>query len=432
MRASSLLGIATLFSAALMSIAGTSCGTTTAAPDGGAGAGGYSGEDPGNGGNVQVSGGGGNPGSGASGAPNTGSGGGSSVGAGGATSGASGSGSSAGGSSGGAPDPVGGAGGSGEGGAAVGGEGGAAVGGDSGAGGDGAGGDGGALAPVLPPPQGALLGAHVGTGSLAELEATLGRKLAVVHKFYAWSDDWPTWVRATLQGGQIPLVTWETWTGGVGIPFDDILAGTHDAMIRTRAQAAKAIGRRFFLRWGHEMNGNWYPWDGTHNGANAAATAKFVSVYRHLHDLFVAEGAANVLWVFCPNFESVPSAAWNQWASYYPGDAYVDWMGFDGYNRGTSEAGSTWRTFTQVTGTIYAGLAAKGKPIVIAETASTEVGGDKAAWIRALLPALRGSYPAVKALVWFHMNKSTDWRVDSSTAARTAFVAMANDTYFNP
>jgi beta-mannanase len=155
-------------------------------------------------------------------------------------------------------------------------------------------------------------------------------------------------------------------------------------------------------------------------------------VYRHLHDLFVAEGAANVLWVFCPNFESVPSAAWNQWASYYPGDAYVDWMGFDGYNRGTSEAGSTWRTFTQVAGTLYAGLAAKGKPIMIGETASTEVGGDKAAWIRAVLPALRGSYPAVKALVWFHMNKSTDWRVDSSATARTAFVAMANDPYFNP
>jgi hypothetical protein len=69
---------------------------------------------------------------------------------------------------------------------------------------------------------------------------------------------------------------------------------------------------------------------------------------------------------------------------------------------------------------------------MIPETASTEVGGDKAAWIRAILPALRGSYPAIKALVWFHMNKETDWRVDSSAAARDAFVPMANDPYFNP
>ena len=36
----------------------------------------------------------------------------------------------------------------------------------------------------------------------------------------------------------------------------------------------------------------------------------------------------------------------------------------------------------------------------------------------------------VKALVWFHMNKETDWRVDSSTSARDAFVPMAADPYF--
>ena len=300
----------------------------------------------------------------------------------------------------------------------------------------GAGGNGAAagddLGPLLTPAQGALLGAHVGTGTLAELEATLGRKLAVVHKFYAWRDNWPSWVATTLQGGQIPLVTWEPWTGGVGIPLDEILGGTHDAMLRERARAAKAVAARFFLRWGHEMNGNWYPWDGFHNGKNAAAVAKYVAAYRHLHDLFTAEGASNVIWVFCPNFESVPRDDWNKWTGYYPGDAYVDWMAFDGYNRGTSEDGSTWRSFATVTGLIYPGLAAKGKPIMIAETASTEDGGDKAAWIKAILPALRSSFPAIKALIWFHTIKSTDWRVDSSAASRAAFVPLANDPYFNP
>jgi hypothetical protein len=34
--------------------------------------------------------------------------------------------------------------------------------------------------------------------------------------------------------------------------------------------------------------------------------------------------------------------------------------------------------------------------------------------------------------VWFDTNKETDWRMDSSTAAKTASVAMANDPYFNP
>jgi beta-mannanase len=180
------------------------------------------------------------------------------------------------------------------------------------------------------------------------------------------------------------------------------------------------------------MNGNWYPWDGSHNGASAAAATKYIAAYRHVHDVFSGAGATNVLWVFSPNVDSVPGDAWNQWSNYYPGDGYVDWMGFDGYNWGTVMTGTSWRTFTNMTSAIYAGLAAKGKPIMIPETASTELGGDKGAWITAVLPALKTSFPAIKALVWFHMNKETDWRIDSSPQARDAFVPMARDAYFNP
>jgi beta-mannanase len=278
-----------------------------------------------------------------------------------------------------------------------------------------------------------LLGAFVGTGTIAQLETTLGRRLAISHNFYGWTDDWTTWVRSTFTNGYIPLVTWEAWmNGSVGVPLDEIINGAHDTLIRNRAQAAQSIGQKFFLRWGHEMNGNWYPWDGFHSGANAAATAKYIAAYRHIHDLFVAAGATNVLWVFSPNVDSVPGDAWNQWSNYYPGDSYVDWMAFDGYNWGTVQAGSSWRAFTAITGTIYAGLAAKGKPIMIPEMASAEQGGDKAAWIAAILPALKASYPALKAFVWFHMNKETDWRIDSSPQARDAFVPMARDPYFNP
>jgi beta-mannanase len=151
-----------------------------------------------------------------------------------------------------------------------------------------------------------------------------------------------------------------------------------------------------------------------------------------VHDIFTAAGATNVLWVFSPNVDSVPGDAWNQWSNYYPGDDYVDWTAFDGYNWGTVQAGSSWRSFTAMTGTIYAGLTAKGKPIMIPETASAEQGGDKAAWIADILPSLRTSFPGIKAFVWFHMNKETDWRVDSSPQARDRFVTLARDAYFNP
>ena len=71
-----------------------------------------------------------------------------------------------------------------------------------------------ALSGPLAPAQGALLGAFVGTGTVAQLEATLGRKLAVSHNFFGWNDDYTSWVRSTLAGGYIPLVTWEPWVGG--------------------------------------------------------------------------------------------------------------------------------------------------------------------------------------------------------------------------
>ena len=315
------------------------------------------------------------------------------------------------------------------------GAGGAAGSGGSGAGGSGAGGGGagsnGASA-LLVPAQGALLGAFVGTGTLAGFEAELGRKVAINHNFVGWTDDFTTMLSGLATGGRIPLVTWEAWENSVGAPLTDIIGGTYDSMITARAQAVKAFGQKFFLRWGHEMNGNWYPWDGANNGANLAATTTFISAYRHIHDLFVAAGATNALWVFCPNVDSVPGDSWNQWQNYYPGDAYVDWMGLDGYNWGTVQSTSTWQTFHTIVSRIYPSLAAKGKPIMIPETASTELGGDKAAWIAGILPSLEAMFPGIKALVWFQMNKETDWRIDSSPASQAAFVPMANDPYFNP
>jgi beta-mannanase len=272
----------------------------------------------------------------------------------------------------------------------------------------------------------------VGSGTVDQLETTLGRKLAILHSFFGWSDDWVARVPSDLSGGRIPLITWETWNNGVGVSLDDIASGVHDTLIRARATAAKNVGQKFFLRWGHEMNGNWYPWDGSHNGANASAAAKYISVYRHIHDIFASVGASNVIWIFCPNADSVPGDAWNQWPNYYPGDAYVDWMGFDGYNWGTSQATSTWQSFTSIASRIYPSLAAKNKPIIIPETASAEVGGDKAAWLASIAPAFESSYPSIKALVWFHMNKETDWRLDSSTATRSAALTLVKDAYFNP
>ena len=68
---------------------------------------------------------------------------------------------------------------------------------------------------------------------------------------------------------------------------------------------------------------------------------------------------------------------------------------------------------------------------MIGEFASTEVGGNKAAWITDAAARMKSSYPQLRAFAWFNMNKETDWRVESSTASLNAFkTAFGADAYF--
>jgi hypothetical protein len=271
---------------------------------------------------------------------------------------------------------------------------------------------------ILEPASGALLGHYYGAGSIAQTTAKLGRTLPVHLTYYAWTDYWTGSVtKADLAAGRIPLVNWEPGK----IDFAKIVDGSLDATIIARANGSKALGKKFFLDFAAEMNG-----DEAWSGNNAPL---YVSAYRHIHDLFVAAGATNVVWVWCPNVTDTGGG--NQTTmDYYPGDTYVDWTGVDGYNWGSTNGG--WQTFQQVFKDIYPLLAAKKKPILIGEMASAPAGGDKGKWIDDIIPTLRASFQLIKGVVWFDANKEADWRISSSPASEASFIRMAKDPYFNP
>jgi hypothetical protein len=273
---------------------------------------------------------------------------------------------------------------------------------------------------ALIPPNGALLGHYYGTGTIAETDARIGRKPAIHLSYYNWDDDWAgaAATREDLADGRIPLVNWEP----VDTDFDAIADGRLDTTIRDRARGAKALGSNIFLDFAAEMNEN-EGWGG-HN------PAKYIAAYRHIHDIFVAEGATNVAWAWCPNVTDSPDAPTAM--DYYPGDQYVDWTGVDGYNWGTSLPGFEWQSFPEIFSAIYAQLAVKGKPIIIGETGSDETGGDKAAWIDGIVPALRSEFPLIKALVWFDVDKERHWQINSSPSSLASYQHMAKDPYLNP
>ena len=58
----------------------------------------------------------------------------------------------------------------------------------------------------------------------------------------------------------------------------------------------RALNLPVAISFGHEMNGNWYPW-----GTDQTTAGQFVAAWRHIHDLFAAAGASNVIWVWNPN-----------------------------------------------------------------------------------------------------------------------------------
>jgi len=170
------------------------------------------------------------------------------------------------------------------------------------------------------------------------------------------------------------------------------------------------------LRFAHEMNGDWYPWSESVNGNKPG---DYVRAWKHVHDVLVKAGAKNVHWVWSPNSGGpVPLAG------LYPGGSYVDSLGLDGYNWGTTQTWSSWQAPSNVLGPWLDSLRAiaPGKGITIAETASAETGGSKPDWITALIPYLSGQ-ASVTGFVWFNINKEVDWRIDSSPASSAAFAS---------
>ena len=97
-------------------------------------------------------------------------------------------------------------------------------------------------------------------------------------------------------------------------------------------------------------------------------------VHRRLaacRDLFRADGATNVRWVFNPTSDTY--AQTTDVATIWPGAAYVDVLGIDGYNWGNG-GGLAWTAFTDIFYEQYTRLTALDAtaPVWICEFGSKE------------------------------------------------------------
>jgi hypothetical protein len=256
--------------------------------------------------------------------------------------------------------------------------------------------------------------------------------------FQGWDRDFPKakitdiWRRQML-----PLITWEPrqtvqqhapseeQPGVDGLTLKSIIDGEHDAYLQKYAEDVAALGLPVAIRLGHEMNGPWYPWSEQSNGNHKG---EFVQMWRHVHDIFTAAGATNAIWVWSPSrVDPYPDIDLKQ---LYPGDEYVDWLGMTGYFRYVDQTPSFDRTFGK---TLVALDGVAQKPILLSEVGATESGGNrekKVSWIKQFFEGIKAN-PQIIGFAWFDQSvEGNDWRIESSSAASSAFADGVADPLF--
>ncbi len=279
----------------------------------------------------------------------------------------------------------------------------------------------------LEPDKGVYLGAALDSSQLkgeayAALVAQMtdfghlaGRKQALyVHflqfpndagTFGTWDRDANGWISAATfssacdRVGATPLLTLEPMRPRTLL---DWRAGSPAfEAAKAFAQGAGKWNKPLFIRFGHEMNGSWYPWgewiDKNENQvfdpdeATNFSGANYIQAYRNVASMFRRYAPKAVL-VWCPNSGLVGGGRRDPFRRWYPGDDVVDWVGLDVYERGfflpaanghlwggqfaynlTHDAADDPQTpENESVGfyNIYANI--KRKPILICETAATQ------------------------------------------------------------
>lgn len=249
-------------------------------------------------------------------------------------------------------------------------------------------------------------------------ESAVGRRVAWVYFSHEWShgESFPrataSWIR---ERGSVPFIRLMMRTvAETGLTTDEkayglasIVAGKHDAALAGWGDAAREFGTPLIVEWGTEMNGSWFPWNGRHNGGGARGVSLFRDAYRHVVDVVRSRGATHLTWVFHVNGDDQPSTEWNRFENYYPGDAWVDWVGLSAY--GALSPSDPCPSFVPYADAAVArlGALAPGKPIMVFEFGTTQGGRTCSAtppeWARAALAALVGGrWPSVRGFSWWN------------------------------
>ena len=176
-------------------------------------------------------------------------------------------------------------------------------------------------------------------------------------------------VYGTLSG---PARTGELVNIETTVSWSQVASGGQDANITRWAKALK--GKNVMVSFSHEpmakQNSHW------------GSASSFIAAWKHVVSVFDRQGSTSVKWVWnvTSNSFRVPSSSPEYGAKWYPGDAYVDYVAGEAYNK--VGCGQSNMSFADKIKEIFAFANQHNKKFVTAEFASNAFAG-RAAWLTA-------------------------------------------------
>ncbi|WP_457460667.1 glycoside hydrolase family 26 protein [Streptomyces sp. TE5632] len=301
---------------------------------------------------------------------------------------------------------------------------------------------------LLEPPCGAWFGAFVPhertnlEDRVKAYERRVGRKLDIVYTYH----DMSLREGARREGqllspeeqrvgeDRMLLLSWESkWWGGTKaqqptwkeIADGDLDATVIDVQARRVKDYGQRTGKKVFLSFDLEMDTR-TPDNGT--------PAQYVKAYRHIHDRFRELGVDNVVWTW------IITGYLNHgdlFKGMYPGDEYVDWIGYNQYNYYRCHK-TEWLTFEQTQTATHDWVReniSADKPLMLSEFGSAADDSRperQAEWYARVPPVLKGLDGVKAALQWNHRDPGP--HCDLAVANEAAWESLrevVSDPYLN-
>jgi len=256
-----------------------------------------------------------------------------------------------------------------------------------------------------------------------------------------------TWINSL---GAVPIISWD-WN----VTPASVASGAQDTSLATVASRFAAANYRIILRLWREQNiqsnQNYFTGDTSNTAPQLAQiAADWKAGWQYVVNYFHNYGATNVGFCWCPSEKAnrnnvLSQSGRDQLLATYPGDAYVDWIGADGYNHSRTGVYSTpthdgWSSFNEVFNyhTLgYANLALVDeyttKPFYVWETGSKYDSGTasrKATWFTDIDDVAKDSMPRLQGVQFFDewvSGESNDWRVDHNQIGGTGIAQGSFD-----